>query len=254
MNRRRAGGPRSTTNSMRRTAGAAGTLLVIATGAALAAAELDPTLTGTDWLNTVGEHPDRLAVAALLYLVAAGTSVGIALALYPVLKTVDTALALGSVVFRTIEAVFYVAAVVSLLSILPLGRQLTAASADSSAVIHEMADSLLNMRDHSTLAGGLAFCVSALLYYVLLYRARLVPRWLSTWGLAGALVMMSACLLALFRGNPVTGYTFLILPIAVQEMVLALWLLARGFNPSPRTSSPAADSSAAVNAMTVQLH
>jgi hypothetical protein len=136
-----------------------------------------------------------------------------------------------------IEAVFYVAAVVSLLSILHLGQQhLAAAPADNPAAIHEIADSLLSMRDHSTLAGVFAFCVGALMYYALFYRSRLVPRWLSVWGLAGALLMMSACLLALFSNNPVTGYTFLILPIAVQEMVLALWLLAKGFNPSPQTS------------------
>jgi hypothetical protein len=40
-------------------------------------------------------------------------------------------------------------------------------------------------------------------------------------GMAGAFLMMTACLLALFRNNPVTGYTLLILPIAVQELVLA---------------------------------
>jgi hypothetical protein len=64
-----------------------------------------------------------VAAAALLYLIAAGTSGGVAIALYPVLKKVNAALALGSVVFRTIEAVFYTVAVVGLLSILPLLRK-----------------------------------------------------------------------------------------------------------------------------------
>jgi hypothetical protein len=225
-------------NSARRTATATGALLIVATIAALAAAAVVPALTGTDYLRTVAEHPDRLSVAALLYLIAAGTSVSIAIALYPLLAKVDAALALGSVVFRTIEAVFYVAAVVSLLSILPLGQQLATASADNPAVIHEIADSILSTRDHATLAGVFAFCVGALMYYSMFYRSRLVPRWLSAWGMAGALLMMSACLLALFSDNPVTGYTFLILPILVQEMVLAVWLLTKGFNPTSHTSGP----------------
>ena len=220
-------------NSAGSTATATGALLIVATIAALAAAALEPALTGTDYLAGVAEHPDRLAFTALLYLIAAGTSVGIAVALYPLLKNINAALALGSLVFRTIEAVFYTVAVVSLLSIPHLGEQFAKAPADNAPAIHAIADSLLNMRDHATLSGVLAFCVGALMYYALFYRSRLVPRWLSAWGLAGALLMMSACLLALFSNNPVTGYTFLILPIAVQEMVLALWLLLKGFSQPP---------------------
>ncbi|OLE24676.1 MAG: hypothetical protein AUG44_18415 [Actinobacteria bacterium 13_1_20CM_3_71_11] len=84
------------------------------------------------------------------------------------------------------------------------------------------------MRDRSTLAGVFAFCVGALMYYALFYRSRLVPRWLSGWGIAGALLMLIACLLALFSDSPVTGYVVLILPILVQELVLAAWLLIKG--------------------------
>ena len=74
------------------------------------------------------------------------------------------------------------------------------------------------------------------MYYVVIYRSRLVPRWFSGWGLAAALSATTACLLALFTDNPVTGYVLLFLPIAVQEMVFAVWLLVRGFNPSALTS------------------
>jgi len=232
-------------NSTRRTAIATGALFIVATIAALAAAALEPALTGTDYLTGVANHPHRLAAAALLYLIAAGTSVGITIALYPLLKKINAALALGSVVFRTIEAVFYTAAVVSLLSILPLGQHLATAPTDSRAPIHAIADSLLSMRDHSTLAGVFAFCVGGLMYYTLFYRSRLVPRWLSGWGMAGALLMMTACLLALFSNSPVTGYALLILPILVQELVLAVWLLGKGFSPSPLTSrAPSEDSTA----------
>ena len=228
-------------NSSRRTAITTGALFILATIAALAAAALDPSLTGPGYLTAVAERPHQLAVAALLYLIAAAGSVGIAIALYPLLKQVNVVLALGSVVFRTIEAVFYTAAVVSLLTIPPLSRQLATAPPDNRAAIHAIADTLLSMREHSTLVGVFAFTLGALMYYTLFYRARLVPRWLSVWGLAALVLMMTACLLALFSDNPVTGYTFLFLPIAVQEMVLAIWLLVRGFSPSALTAqAPAA--------------
>jgi Domain of unknown function (DUF4386) len=228
-------------NSTRRTAIATGALFIVATIAALAAAAVEPALTGTDYLTGVANHPNRLAAAALLYLIAAGTSVSIAIALYPLLKNVNAGVALGSVVFRTIEAVFYTVAVVSLLSIRHLGQQLATAPDDSRAPIHTIADSLLSMRDHSALAGVFAFSVGALMYYTLFYRSRLVPRWLSGWGVAGALLMMTACLLALFSNSPVTGYTLLILPILVQELVLAGWLLVKGFSPSALMSSASSE-------------
>lgn len=218
-------------NSTRRTSIATGALFIVATIAALAAASVVPSLTGTDYLVTVADQADRLAAAALLYLIAAASSVGIAVALYPVLKQVNAALALGSVVFRTIEAVFYTAAVVSLLSILPVGQQLATAPVDNRAVMRTMAESLLSVREHSTLVAAFALTLGALMYYTLFYRARLVPRWLSGWGIAATLLMMTACLLSLFSTSPVTGYTFLFLPLLVQEMVLAGWLLVKGFTP-----------------------
>jgi Domain of unknown function (DUF4386) len=230
-----------------------GALLITATAAVLAARAVEPALTGTGSLRAVAGNPDRLTAAALLYLIAAATSVGIAIALYPLLRKVNGALALGAVVFRTIEAVFYAASVVGLLSVLHLGQRLAAAPPDDAVAIHQIADSLLSMRDQANLIAVSAFCVGALICYGLLYRSRLVPRWMSFWGLLGALLLMSACLLALFSSNPVTGYTFLILPIAVQEMVLAGWLLIRGFGPTPSTSGPSTENSAAHSGTTATV-
>ena len=77
----------------------------------------------------------------------------------------------------------------------------------------------------------------ALSYYALFYRSRLVPRWLSGWGMAGVVLLMTACLQALFSDNLVTRYTLLILPIALHEMALAVWLLVKGFGPASHPSS-----------------
>ena len=146
--------------STRRTSTATGVVLVLATIAALGAAALDPTLTGTGYLTAVANHPSRLAVSAHLYLVAAGTSVGI-------------------------EAVLFTTAVVSLLSLMPLAQHFAAGPGDSLAPIQAIADSLLSIRDHATLAAVFGYNVGALSYYALFYRSRLVPWWLSGWGMAG---------------------------------------------------------------------
>jgi hypothetical protein len=221
-------------SSTRRTAITAGTLFLVATLSALAAAVLLPALTGTDYLAGVAAHSGQLDAAALLYLVAAGASVGIAIALYPLLKQTDDALALGSVVFRTIEAVFYIAGVVSLLTIATLAQQLTTAP-PADAATYAMADTLVSIREHSAVAAVFAFSVGAFMYYLVFWRARLVPRWLSGWGLVAVPLMLTASVLALIGDNPVTGYVPLALPIGAQELVLAGWLLVAGFNPPAET-------------------
>ena len=134
--------------------------------------------------------------------------------------------------FRAIEAVLYTTAVVSLLSLMPLAQHFAAGPGDSLAPIQAIADSLLSIRDHATLAAVYAFNVGALSYYALFYRSKLVPRWLSGWGMAGVVLLMTACPLTLFSDNPVTGYTLPILPIALHEMALAVWLLVKGFGPA----------------------
>lgn len=219
-------------NSTRKIAVITGVILIIATVAALLAPALIPVLTGTDYLTRVSAHTNQVAAGAFLELIAAFTSVGIAISLYPVLKERNAGLALGSVVFRTLEAAFYMVAVVSLLSLLTLGQQFTAAGVADRTSLQAVGDSLLSVRDHATLLGVFAFSLGAFMYYYLFFQLRLIPRWLSGWGIVAIILMMAACVLALFSNNSVTGYVLLILPILVQEMVLAVWLIAKGFSPS----------------------
>jgi hypothetical protein len=151
--------------------------------------------------------------------------------MYPTLRKANVGLALGSVVFRTVEAVLYVIAVVSLLSLLTLGQEVVVGAAERAS-LGVVGGLLLSLREHAALAGVFAFCLGAFLYYTALFQARLIPRWLSGWGIAAILSMSTAAVLALFNNVAVTGYAPLALPIFLQEMVLAIWLIAKGFEPS----------------------
>jgi len=95
---------------------------------------------------------------------------------------------------------------------------------------------LLTARDLAGFVfGAIAFCLGALMYYSVFYQSKLIPRWLSVWGLIATVLLLSAVLLTLFDGEPFSisgGLIILALPIAVQEMVLAVWLIVKGFNPS----------------------
>jgi hypothetical protein len=72
------------------------------------------------------------------------------------------------------------------------------------------------------------------MYYVVLYKSNLIPRWLSGWGVLGTVLGLAATVLGSFTHDFSLGSvnTLLNVPIGVQEMVLAVWLIVKGFNPS----------------------
>ena len=215
----------------------AGTVFIVATAASLTATKLLPALTGDDLSRVVGQS-GAMATAFLLNLVAAGCSLGIAIALYAVLHRSHPTMALGAVVFRAIEAVCYIVGAVSLITVLTVASP--AHPVGDRATAQAMSDALVSAHDRASIAGVGAFVVGGLLYYVALYRTRLVPRWLSGWGIIALPVMAIACGLALYRDQPVTGFVALAAPIGVQEIVFGIWLLIKGFTPAqPRQPAPA---------------
>lgn len=223
-------------NTTRKTAVITGVVFVIATVASLLGSALTPVLTGTDYLTRFSAHTNQVAAGALLYLIGHFASAGIAVVLYPVLSKWNAGLAIGSVVFRTIEAAFYMIGLVCLMSVLTLGQQFTSALVADRASLQAIGDTLVSVHDHAGLAGVFAFSLGAFLYYYLFFQTRLIPRWLSGWGIGAIILMLAACVLALFSDSPVTGYILLAFPIFLQEMVLAVWLIVRGFNPSVSAS------------------
>ena len=218
--------------STRKIAVITGVMFIIATVTHFMAASLMPALTGTDYLIRFSAHANQAAAGALLYLIAHFACAGIAVVMYPVLKKWNAGLALGSVVFRTIETAFYVVGLVCLLSLVTTGQQFTSALAADRASLQAIGNLLVSMRDNAALLAVFAFCLGVFMYYYLLFQSRLIPRWLSGFGIVAIILMLVACVLALFSGNRITSYIPLAAPILLQEMVLAVWLIVKGFNPS----------------------
>jgi len=183
-------------------------------------------LAGPAVLAQVAGQPNQVALGALLVLLAGFALAMVPVVFWPVGRRYNETLAMGYVVFRGgLETVLYIATALGWLLLIALSTQPDAAPiAGLVRTVEAVAwDQLV----------AIPFALGALMFYVLLFRSRLVPRWLSVWGLVGAA----------FYIVPPIGNVFglslgaLMAPLAVQEMVMAVWLIAKGFSPSAAAES-----------------
>jgi Domain of unknown function (DUF4386) len=230
-------------NSNRRFAVAAGVLFIIATVADVISRVvfLQPILGASDYLTRISTNEGQVLLGALFLVIGAVAAAGIAIALYPVLRTQSEALALGSVGFRLIEGTLYLGIVVCLLVLVTVSRESANAGAPAPTAYMAPAALVMAARDSLGEVAVLAFGLGGLIYYWVFYQSRLIPRWLSAWGLVAITSVMASGLLVMLGLAAPMSVTQLVLafPIAVQEMVLAVWLITRGFNPRAVSSAPA---------------
>jgi len=220
----------------------AGVLFIIATVADMVSRVvfLQPILSAPDYLTRISTNEDQVLLGALFLLTGAVAASGIAIALYPVLRKHNEGLAIGSVGFRLIEGALYLGIVVCLLSLVTVSRESANAGTSAPSIYEAPAALVMAARDSLGQVSVLTFGLGGLMYYWVFYRSRLVPRWLSAWGLVAITLVMVSMLLVMFRliesFSPLQ--LVLALPIFLQEMVLAVWLIAKGFNPRAIASAP----------------
>jgi len=222
-------------NKNKKTAISVGVLFIIASVlGVLGRSFSQPILDAPDYLIKISANENQVIIGGLLSLLAAFASAGIAIGLYPVLKKHHEALALGSVGLRVMEGMLYIVGVVGLLSILTLSQEYVKAGASNASLFQASGTSLLAVRDWAGKLSIIAFTMGALMYYYVFYQSKLVPRWLSGWGFLGAALSLAAVLLAISGQIIYFSMVFILLqlPIGVQEMVLAVWLIVKGFSPS----------------------
>ncbi len=207
--------PLPNADALQHAARIAGVLFITATASTMAAQIiLTPLLNASQVATEPQTH--LVALAVLLETANALASAGIAIAFYPVLRRCAELAATGYLGLRVIEGAVGVVAAAVLAMII-------STSADEMAFA-------LAVHDTAFLMVLLVFSCGTLLLYPMLYAFRLVPPVLSLWGLIGGLMLLVSCVLILFGQVEMGGTTDLILslPIWINEMALALWLLARG--------------------------
>jgi hypothetical protein len=200
---------------------------------------------GEGILANAATHKGQLITWALLNLVGAVAAAGVAFMFYPILNrvadtSVEKGLALWYVGTRITEGGTYLVAMLATWAFLPLSREFVAAGAPDASHFQTSGTVLQSTSDLALTLAQSVFAIGAVMLYYLLFQSRLVPRWLSLWGLVAAPLFLIASLSLLWTGDPnSTLANILFIPLALQEMVLAVRLIVKGFDRAALTSGSA---------------
>ena len=220
-------------NKERKYAISAGILFIIADLVGFLSFPFMAPVNAANYLVSVSTNGGLVATGAVLLFIGGVAAIGIAISLYPVLKKYNAGLALGSVGFRTVEGVFDFISVLGLLILITLSQQFVSAGAPDSS--HFQTLGVLTISGFHwavNVVKLMAFSIGCLLYYIVFYRTKLIPRWISGWGVIAAIMTMLSAVLVMYGliAPFSTAQVIFNLPILPQELVLAVWLIVKGFN------------------------
>lgn len=224
----------------RKTAAITGVLFILATVLGVTnALTLGPIIGVPDYLGAMSQNSGIVRLATLLNILMAGAVVAIAVALYPILKRSSQTLATGYLAARIIEGVILAITGIAWLSLTSLGVEFVGAGQPAGDHYQTLGDLLVSGSTVMfTLGAEITFGVTALILNYTLIKTRLVPRLISMWGfVAGALLLIKGAMVIL--GMPVSAIEIAFTaPIALNEMVLAVWLIVKGFSAPVKVNKP----------------
>ena len=195
-----------------------------------------PILNAPDYLINLYPNKTRVIIGLLLELIMGGTVVGIAVMMFPIFDKQNKNIALGYVGFRILECAFIIVGAISLLSLITLSQEFVKAGAPDASYFQTLGTLLLAERSWANVMVRIIFSPTALVFYYLLYQSKLIPRFISVWGLIGATLALTGTLLEMFGSNLLV---ILFLPGGLNELFLGVWLIVKGFN-SPAIASESA--------------
>ena len=225
---------------LRRTAFVVGLLFIITFVTSIPAALVlyAPVLDHTDYILGAGAD-NRIPLGAFLEMILIVANIGSAVVLFPILRRQNEALSLGYVTARLIESTFIAIGLLSLLAIVTLRQDVAGAAGADAASLDTVGRSLVAVHDWTFLLGpGWVVGVgNGLLLGYLMYRSGLVPRGMAMLGLIGGpLIIISGTAVLFDVFEPGSGpQVIATIPEFFWELSLGIYLMVKGFKPSPVT-------------------
>ena len=177
-----------------------------------------------------------MKIGILLDFICAPAMILIPIMLFPLFKMLDERIALGYVVFRLLEGSLFILLAINSLSLISLSQDYINSGVPGVSYFQALGNSIHARIEWTTLLYIIVYTLGAFMFYYLLYATKLIPRWLSGWGLFAVAVLLTGALLQMFG---VLGAVPLMKvmpyfapPIGLQELVMSIWLIVKGFNPA----------------------
>ena len=183
---------------------------------------------GTDFLSTISANQTTLAIGAFLMLLNTVVDVGKGVLFFPILENHGKRSALAYLAFIVVQVVMLDVGVLALLLIVPLGQQVSAAGQASAAWAQGLGSLLIQWNNMAYSIGEATLGVGGLFLCSLLFRTRLIPRFLAVGGLVGYVSLMVGMLAELFG---IHIGLMLSIPGIFFEVGLPVWLFIKGFQP-----------------------
>ena len=229
--------------SLNTTARIVGVLFIIGTVAGiLSGVVTGPVLDTSDYLAQVNANEGSVILGAFLVLVMGFPLAMIPVMMFPIFRKYNQPLALGAVVFRgVLEAVTYMVIAICWLLLIPVSQEFVSAGAADAPTIQSIGTILRQAVYWTEHLLALVFTIGALMLYWLFYKTKLIPSWLALWGFFGAILYFVAPIFNMFDPlHPALSlgvkWGNLMAPLAIQEMVFALWMIIKGFNSITMTA------------------
>lgn len=214
----------------------AGALIIL--GIITGVLSIVPSVESEKYLEEVYLNQSQVFNGAIFQFFLIPIYIGFSLLLYPILKQYNESLSIGFVGFRFMAGVFQLIGILLLPIFVVLSQMYATAPSSELNFYKSLGEVLRVFRD---LTNHLGVIVSTglgnLLFYTILYREKLIPQWLSIWGVVGNIILIVAGFLIMFQEIQVVSkaYGLLAAPLVLQEIVLAIILLLKGLKKSSTT-------------------
>jgi hypothetical protein len=220
-------------SSYRKVAIVTGILFLIATFFGAISLAFSGSLNSPDYLVDIYPGKASVIFGVLLVLIMGIAIVAIPIVLFPVLKKYDEISAIAYIVLRSLETGSYLVIIISRLLLVSLSVEFATSEALDLSAFLVVGGLLKNLESQITPVMTVFFSLGALVFYRVMYLSNLIPRFLAAWGFIGGMLTLAASILGIFEllsGNIVL-IAILWVPIALNEIVLAVWLIVKGFHP-----------------------
>ncbi len=182
-----------------------------------------------DYLSTVSAKSMLLAIGAILWLVAVVGDAAHGVLMFPILKQHSERIAVGYLAFRIMDAVFIAVSVLFVLIQIPLGSEYLKAVVPNTLSLQSLSNLSVQANLYAYYIGMITLGISGLMLNYVFYKANLIPRLLSVWGLVGYAVIFGGMISAVLGSGQADLSSY---PGGLWEMFMGVWLIVKGFNAS----------------------